>query len=112
MEEKREAPRYNFEFFVLEHRPVGHEHPQASRVLRCLDFSTDGMRLSGRPRFDRFMVTLSMPQDGSRVQAEVQVVHRRDDSFGVRFVKASREVVEKLAWWGTSDPGRSEGSVV
>lgn len=110
MEERRGALRQKFEFFVLEHRPEGHEHPQASRVLRCLDFSMDGMRLSGRPRFDRFRVTLSMPQDGSRVQAEVQVVHKREDSFGVRFVEARRELVEKLAWWGTGDPGRSAGS--
>lgn len=110
VEEKRKAKRHFFEFLILEHRPEGHDHPQAVRTLRCLDFSMAGMRLSGCPRFDRFKVTLSMPHDGSNHQADVHVVHRREDSFGVRFVEVSPELSQKLAWWGTSDPGRSAGS--
>lgn len=110
MADNRRESRFPVQCLVLEHRPEGHGHPQAIRVLRCLDFSADGMRFSGQPRFDRFKVTVSMPHDGSKHHAEVQVVHRLEDSFGVRFVEVSPELSQKLAWWGSAEPARNAGN--
>jgi len=66
--------RHEFEFLVLEHRPEADPHPQGTRLLHCADFSMGGMKLRGAPRFDRFTATLCIPQDGSRIDAEVEVV--------------------------------------
>lgn len=106
--EKRQHPRHEFEFLVLEHRPEDVEHPQGPRMLHCIDFSASGMRLRGAPRFDRFRATLCVPHDGSRVDADLEVVHKGDGYFGVRFVDPSAELNQKLEWWqAPADPGQN-----
>lgn len=107
--DRRRATRQAFEFLVLEHRPEGEAHPQAVRPLRCTDFSIGGMRLQGQPRYQRFKITIAVPPDGGKMQTEVEVVHRVEDSFGVRFVSPSDELREKLSWW-LPEPGRSADS--
>lgn len=97
--EQRAHYRHEFEFLVLEHRPDGDRHPQATRLLHCTDFSLGGMKLRGEPRFDQFKVTLCIPHDGSRVDADVEVVNRAEGYFGVRFINPAPELSEKLSWW-------------
>ena len=97
--ERRTHPRHEFEFPVLEHRPEGDPHPQGTRLLHCTDFSAGGMKLRGVPRFDRFKVTLCIPQDGSRIDVEVEVVNKIEGYFGVRFINPAPELSEKLSWW-------------
>lgn len=108
--DRREHPRHEFEFLVLEHRPEGDPHPQGSRLLHCENFSIGGMRLRGQPRFERFKVTLHGPQDSACVDAEVEVVYRGEGFFGVRYVNPSSELLRKLAWWkAPEEPDRSAG---
>jgi len=97
---KRVHPRRVFEFLVLEHRPKNNRHPQASRTLTAVDFSEGGLKLSGKPRYDKCNLTLSLPHDGSRTEVEVEKVYEgSDDTFGVKFVNPSPEFLEKLNWW-------------
>lgn len=100
--ERREYFRYEFELLAMEHRPDGDPHRRGTRLLHCLDFSQGGMRFRGQPRFKRFRVTLDIPHDNSRVDAEVEVVHRGKDYFGVRFVNPSAELLQKLGYWQAS----------
>lgn len=90
---------HSFEFLVLEHRPENETDGPASRVLTCTKFSKDGMLLNGQPRFDIFPVTLSIPQDGSTVDALVEVTSGNKNSFNVKFINPSKELVKKLSWW-------------
>lgn len=103
--ERRQTPRHDFLCLVLEHRPDDSAHPQATRVLKCKDFSKGGMRLEGKKRFDQFRVTLDIPHDGSKVDAEVKVTRQDDNSFGVKFIDPSPELLKKLHWW--DDSGQS-----
>lgn len=97
--QERKHQRHSFEFLVLEHRPEGDTDGPATRVLSCLNFSKGGMRIKGQPRYDQFEVTLSMPHDGSKVNAEVEVLYGDGESFGVKFLKPSKELIKKLSWW-------------
>lgn len=96
---QRAHKRHTFEFLVLENRPEGETDGPASRVLSCLSFSKGGMLLKGQPRFDVFPVTLSVPQDGSTLDATVEVVSGDSESFGVKFINPSKELLQKLSWW-------------
>lgn len=96
---QRQHTRHSFEFLVLEHRPEGEIDGPASRVLSCLTFSKGGMLLKGQPRFDMFPVTLSAPQDGAKLDATVEVVSGDGETFGVKFVNPSKELLSKLSWW-------------
>jgi hypothetical protein len=97
--ERRKTQRHDFLCLVLEHRPDESSHPQATRVLKCMDFSKGGMLLEGQKRFDKFRVTLDVPHDGSKVDADVRVVRQDKDHFGVEFIDPSPELLEKLHWW-------------
>lgn len=101
MEFKLSSQWHSFAFMILEKKPKGSEHPQGDRVLDCLSFSILGMKIKGRPRFDKFEATLSIPQDGSLIPAQVQVVDRQRDFFEVRFINPSVELLKKLSWWDT-----------
>lgn len=90
---------HSFEFLVLEHRPENEIDGPATRVLSCTKFSKEGMLLKGQPRFDIFPVTLSMPQDGSTIDALVEVTSGDTKSFNVKFLKPSKELLAKLSWW-------------
>lgn len=84
---------------VLEKKPKNSDHPQGDRVLDCFSFSTKGMKIKGQPRFDEFEAVLSIPQDGSLVPSQVQVVDKQKDFFEVQFVSPSEELLTKLSWW-------------
>lgn len=84
---------------VLETKPKDSEHPQGDRVLDCLSFSTQGMRIKGQARFDKFEAVLSIPQDGSLLSVIVQVVDQQKDFFEVQFINPSVELLKKLSWW-------------
>lgn len=90
---------HKFKFLVLEKRPQGSTHPQGDRVLECIEFSRQGMKLKGSPRFESFPATLSMPQNGERVEASVEVVSKSDYSFQVKFISPSEKLVSLLSWW-------------
>lgn len=90
---------HSFEFLVLEHRPEGETDGPASRVLSCLTFSKIGMLLKGQPRFDTFPVTLSAPQDGTKINANVEVISGDGKTFKVKFLNPSKELLKKLSWW-------------
>ncbi len=90
-----------FTFMVLEKKPKDSEHPQGDRVLDCFSFSTQGMKIKGQPRFNKFNVTLSIPQDGSLVSTQVQVINKQKDFFEVRFINPSSKLLTKLSWWDT-----------
>ena len=92
---------YFFTFMALEKKPRGSEHPQGDRVLDCLGFSTQGMKIKGRPRFNKFEAVLSIPQDGSLIPTQVQVVEQQKDFFEVQFINPSVELLKKLSWWDT-----------
>lgn len=92
---------HSFTFMVLEKKPKSSKHPQGNRVLDCSSFSTQGMKIKGQPRFDKFEAILSIPQDGSLVPAQVQVVDRQKDFFEVQFINPSTELLKKLSWWDT-----------
>ena len=92
---------HSFTFMVLEKKPKGSEQPQGDRVLDCLSFSTQGMKIKGKPRFDEFEAILSIPQDGSLIPAQVQVVDQQKDFFEVQFINPSMELLKKLSWWDT-----------
>jgi len=100
--EKRVHPRRVFEFLVLEHRPDGADHPQATRMLECVDFSEGGLKLLGQPRFQRCNLTLAMPNSDQKVTAEVEVVREGADDFGVKFVSPSDELLSQISWWRSS----------
>ena len=102
MQEIRLQPRHEFEFFVIEHRPEGVEHPQATRTLKCLDFSKGGLRLAGASRYQRFTVTMCLPPQKEKVDVEVEVVHQGFDSFGVKFILPSGDLLSKIDWWNSS----------
>lgn len=106
--ERRATSRHDFLCLVLEHRPDRSSHPQATRVLKCKDFSKGGMLLEGQKRFDEFLVTLDIPHDGSKVDAKVKFVRQESNAFGVEFVDPSPELLEKLHWW--DDSGRNSGN--
>lgn len=84
---------------VLEKKPQGSEHPQGDRVLDCFSFSSQGMKIRGQARFDKFEATLSIPQDGSLMSVQVQVVDQQKDSFEVQFINPSVKLLKKLSWW-------------
>ena len=90
---------HSFSFMVLEKKPEDSDHPQGDRVLDCLSFSTQGMKIKGQARFDKFEAVLSIPQDGSLVPAQVQVIDKQKDFFEVRFINPSEELLTKLSWW-------------
>jgi hypothetical protein len=90
-------------FLVLECKPENATHPQGNRVLECLEFSPTHLRIKGQPRFDKFKAVLSMPQDGTRYESEVEVVNTGKDSFEVRLVNPSVSVVDKISWWFSKD---------
>ena len=90
---------HSFSFMVLEKKPKDSDHPQGDRVLDCLSFSTQGMKIKGQARFDKFEAVLSIPQDGSLVPAQVQVIDKQKDFFEVRFVNPSEKLLTKLSWW-------------
>ena len=88
---------------MLENRPEDSTHPQGNRVLECLEFSREGMLLEGAPRFDKFRATLSIPQNGERVDADVVVVNKKDNAFEVKFVSPSERLTSMLSWWDSED---------
>ena len=90
-----------FTFMVLEKKPKNSEHPQGDRVLDCLGFSVQGMKIKGQYRFNKFEAVLSIPQDGSLIPAQVQVVNQQKDFFEVQFINPSVELLKKLSWWDT-----------
>ena len=92
---------YSFTFMVLEKKPRYSDHPQGDRVLDCLGFSTQGMKIKGQPRFNKFEAILSIPQDGSLIPAQVQVVNQQKDFFEVQFINPSTKLLKKLSWWDT-----------
>ncbi len=92
-----------FEFLVLEHRPDGKTEGLASRVLSCLSFSKYGMRLKGQPRYDSFSVVILVPQDGTKLNAKVDVIDGDSHSFSVKFIDPSSELLKKLSWWAESN---------
>ena len=94
-----QSKTYKFEFLVLEKRPQGSEHPQGDRVLECIEFSRQGMKLKGSPRFESFPATISMPQNGERVEVCLEVVSKVSDSFQVKFVSPSEKLILLLSWW-------------
>jgi len=95
-------PVHEFEFFVIEHRPEGFVHAQATRTLRCLEFSKNGLTLSGTSRYARFSLTLCMPPMKDKVEAEVEVTKQDFDTFNVRFIHPSDVLLEKIDWWNDS----------
>ena len=97
--DKRQHTRHSFEFLVLEHRPDADTGGPATRILSCLSFSKGGLLLKGQPRYESFNVTLSAPQDGTKLDAQVEVVSGNSESFGVKFVDPSPELLKKLSWW-------------
>ena len=101
MEPKLYPQWHSFIFMVLEKKPKDSDHPQGDRVLDCLSFSTQGMKIKGQPRFDKFEAILSIPQDGSLLPAYVQVIDRKKDSFEVQFMNPSMDLLKKLSWWDT-----------
>ena len=90
-------------FLVLECKPEGAVHPQGNRVLECIEFSPKHLRIKGQPRFDKFKAVLSMPQDGSRFENDVEVVATHKDSFEVKLVNPSAAVLDKIFWWFSKD---------
>ena len=80
---------------VLEKKPKGSKHPQGDRVLNCFSFSAQGMKIKGQPRFDQFEAILSIPQDGSLLPAQVQVVNQQRDFFEVQFINPSVKLLKK-----------------
>ena len=86
---------------VLEKKPKSSEHPQGDRVLDCFSFSSQGMKIQGQARFDKFEAVLSIPQDGSLIPAQVQVVDKQNDFFEVRFINPSKKLLDKISWWNT-----------
>ena len=100
--DRRQNPRHNFLCLVLEHRPEDSGHGQATRVLKCKNFSKGGMLIEGKKRFDRFRITVDVPHDGSKIDAEVKVVRQEKNFFGVEFVDPSPDLLEKLHWWDDS----------
>lgn len=101
-ETRREHPRIDFQCFVIEHRPEDTEHPQATRTLKCLDFSKGGMRLEGTPRYNRFKATVCMPPNKDQIECDVEVVHQTGESFGVKFIRPSEDLVSKIDWFYAS----------
>lgn len=96
---KRNYFQHTFEFLVLEHRPNGETEGSASRILSCLSFSKHGMKLKGQPRYDSFPVVISAPQDGTKIDAKVEVIGGDSHSFSVKFIDPSSKLLEKLSWW-------------
>lgn len=90
-------------FLVLECKPEDSNHPQGNRVLECIEFSPTNFRIKGQPRFDKFKAVLSMPQDGSRLETEVQVVSSCKDCFEVKLINPSASISDKIAWWFSKD---------
>lgn len=90
-------------FLVLECKPEDATHPQGNRVLECIEFSPTHLRIKGQPRFDKFKAVLSMPQDGSRLENDVEVVAKGKDSFEVKLVNPSASVLDKISWWFSKD---------
>lgn len=113
---QRAHQRHKFDFFVLEHRPEGGQHPQATRTLVCKDFSKGGLRLEGTPRYEEFKATISSPHDDTKFDVDLKVVHQSEGWFGVRFISPSDALIEKLSWWDapsrplpSQDLGQSAG---
>lgn len=98
----KQTQQHSFEFLVLERRPEGETDGPTSRVLSCLTFSKTEMLLKGQPRFDTFPVTLSAPQDGTKVDANVEVISGDGKTFKVKFLNPSKELLKKLSWWNKS----------
>ena len=44
-----------------------------------------------------------MPQDGSRLENEVELVAKSKDSFEVKLVNPSASVLDKISWWFSKD---------
>ena len=90
---------HTFSFMVCEKKPKDSEHPQGDRVLDGLSFSFEGMKIQGKARFKKFEAVLKIPQDGSLVPAQVELVEQKKDFFEVRFINPSQELLKKIAWW-------------
>lgn len=87
------------DFLILECKPEGSDHPQGDRVLECYEFSRNSLKIKGTPRFQRFKAILSMPQDGSKLETEVEVIHSKSGSFEAKFVNPPSSVIDKISWW-------------
>lgn len=109
--ENRVHPRRVFEFLVLEHRPSDADHPQATRMLECVDFSEGGLKLSGQPRYKRCNLTLALPNSDRKVTTEVELVREGKDGFGVKFVSPSDELLSQISWWRSSHDQNSDNDV-
>lgn len=57
------------------------------------------MKIKGQPRFNKFEAILSIPQDGSLMPVQVQVVGQQKDFFEVQFIAPSAELLKKISWW-------------
>ena len=90
---------HTFSFMVCEKKPENSDHPQGDRVLDGLSFSFEGMKIQGKARFKKFEAILKIPQDGSLVSAQVELVEQKKDFFEVKFINPSQELLKKIAWW-------------
>ena len=90
---------HTFSFMVCEKKPEDSDHPQGDRVLDGLSFSFEGMKIQGKARFKKFEAILKIPQDGSLVSSQVELVEQKKDFFKVKFVNPSQELLKKIAWW-------------
>lgn len=100
---------HTFSFMVCEKKPEDSDHPQGDRVLDGLSFSFEGMKIQGKSRFKKFEAILCMPQDGSLVPAQAELVEQKKDFFEVKFINPSQELLKKIAWW---DPPATEEQLI
>lgn len=90
----RIAKTHKLEVLVLEERPTGADHPQATRMLRGVEFNSRGlMKIEGQPRYDEFPVQLKLL--GKPEQNTARVVKVEPKHFWIQLQQPSKD----LAWF-------------
>ncbi|MEI7441872.1 MAG: hypothetical protein WCK43_09645, partial [bacterium] len=94
---------HKVEMLLLEERPESSKHPQGNRVLTCTEFNTKYLKILGRPRFEIFDATLSIPQNGKQIKASLRVLEKKQDYFLAEMIEPSTELITELSWWDYSE---------
>lgn len=93
MKKTIEVKKHKFEFLVLEIRPAGNNNAQATRILKVLEFTRNGLlKVEGMPLYKEFEINMLTPASGKKETNFAKVVSSRNGFFTLQLQKESKEL--------------------
>lgn len=83
--DRRSAPRVNYDLWVKE---ITNE---SERIIRCINLSSSGMKLSAKPIANKSELLIRLGNEIYSVKAEV--VRSEENAFAVKFISPSAEII-------------------